>query len=478
MRLEKIRQQLYPALIITRREVRDQFRDWRIIFPVIVLTIFFPGLMNFTAKQAVTFVERYGAPMIGDRLIPFLLMVVGFFPISVSLVIALESFVGEKERQSIEPLLCSPLNDWQLYLGKLLAAMVPPLMASYLGIMVYLVGVYFQVGWRPDPTLLIQIILLTTVQALVMVSGAVVVSSQTTSVRAANLLASFIVIPMALLIQGESVIMFWARYNVLWWAIFGQVLIAILLIRVGITHFNREELLGRELDALNLRWSWKVFKDAFLGQARSPGDWFRREISATLRTLAIPIGAMALAQITAIWLGAGQARVFVLPASLLNWHQLDQGFISGLESIRFFTVAGIGTVWLHNLRAVLLATALGIFSFGILAVIVLMLPLIILGFLMASLAKTGLPPLLFFSTLVLPHGILEIPAIVLAGAAILRLGATLAAPAHGQTIGEAWLRSLADWAKIMVGLVLPLLLGAAALEVLLTPRLAMWILGS
>ena len=229
MRLEKIRQQLYPALIITRREVRDQFRDWRIIFPVIVLTIFFPGLMNFTAKQAVTFVERYGAPMIGDRLIPFLLMVVGFFPISVSLVIALESFVGEKERQSIEPLLCSPLNDWQLYLGKLLAAMVPPLMASYLGIMVYLVGVYFQVGWRPDPTLLIQIILLTTVQALVMVSGAVVVSSQTTSVRAANLLASFIVIPMALLIQGESVIMFWGDYRMLWLVVLAKPILGLML---------------------------------------------------------------------------------------------------------------------------------------------------------------------------------------------------------------------------------------------------------
>ena len=52
-----------------------------------------------------------------------------------------------------------------------------------------------------------------------MVSGAVVVSTQTTSVRAANLLASFIVVPMALLIQGESIVMFWARYDILWWVI-------------------------------------------------------------------------------------------------------------------------------------------------------------------------------------------------------------------------------------------------------------------
>ncbi len=190
---------LKEALVITKREVRDQFRDWRIVVPIILLTVLFPALMNFTARQAVNFVERHNAPIVGDRLIPFLLMVVGFFPISISLVIALESFVGEKERRSIEPLLCSPLSDWQLYLGKLLAAMAPPLLASYLGIAVYLIAVRLQIGWKPDPTLLIQILLLTTVQAITMVSGAVVLSSQTTSTRAANLLASFIIIPFPLL---------------------------------------------------------------------------------------------------------------------------------------------------------------------------------------------------------------------------------------------------------------------------------------
>ena len=248
---------LQMALVVTRREVRDQLRDWRIIFPIVTLTLVFPYLMNFTARRAVNFVQRYDAPIVAERLIPFLLLVVGFFPISVSLVIALESFVGEKERHSIEPLLCSPLTDGQLYLGKLLAAMVPPLVASYLGILVYLIGVYTQIGWTPVPSLILQILLLTAVQAVLMVSGAIVVSSQTTSVRAANLLASFIIIPMAFLIQGEAIIMFWAQYSVLWWAILGQVLITGLLIRTGVAYFNREDMLGRELDTLNLGWAWR-----------------------------------------------------------------------------------------------------------------------------------------------------------------------------------------------------------------------------
>ena len=286
--------QIRPAFVITRREVRDQFRDWRIIIPIIVLTLVFPYLMNFTARQLVNFVESYGAPVIGDRLIPFLLMIVGFFPISISLVIALESFVGEKERHSIEPLISSPLHDWQLYFGKLLASLTPPLLAAYLGICVYLVGVYRQIGWAPDITLLVQILALTAVQALVMVSGAVVISSQTTSTRAANLLASFIIIPMVLLIQAESIIMFWGNYSVLWWAIFGQIIIAALLMRTGVAHFNREELLGREFDALNLRWAWVKFSNAFLGNTKSPLDWILHEIPQTIKRLITPIILMTI----------------------------------------------------------------------------------------------------------------------------------------------------------------------------------------
>ncbi|HLE52349.1 MAG TPA: ABC transporter permease subunit, partial [Anaerolineales bacterium] len=124
---------LRPALVVARREVRDQFRDWRIIGPVFLLAIIFPSVMNYAAGQLIQLAQRYGARVELEQLVPFLLMVVGFFPVTVSLVIALESFVGEKERRSIEPLLTTPLSDLQLYLGKLLAAMVPPLLASYLG---------------------------------------------------------------------------------------------------------------------------------------------------------------------------------------------------------------------------------------------------------------------------------------------------------------------------------------------------------
>ncbi|MBA3534166.1 MAG: ABC transporter permease subunit, partial [Ardenticatenales bacterium] len=118
------------------RELRDSLRDWRIVIPVFILTAIFPFLMNFTAQIMFDFLEQYEATIIAERLIPFGMMIVGFFPITFSLVIALETFVGEKERNSLEALLATPASDLELYLGKLLAALLLPLAAAYVGIAV------------------------------------------------------------------------------------------------------------------------------------------------------------------------------------------------------------------------------------------------------------------------------------------------------------------------------------------------------
>ncbi|MDH5506680.1 MAG: stage II sporulation protein M, partial [Anaerolineae bacterium] len=436
------------------------------------------AIMNSTAERAVNFVGRFGADIIGERLIPFLLMIVGFFPISVSLVIALESFVGEKERGSIEPLLTSPLSDWQLYLGKLIAVMVPPLLASYLGIAVYMVGVYRDIGWFPETELLFQILILTFVQALVMVSGAVVISTQTTSVRAANLLASFIIIPMAFLIQGESMVMFWAQYETLWWAVIGLVVIAGLLVRTGVGHFNREELLGRELDSLNFRWGWNTYFSAFKGDATSVGSWYRSQIRGLFKPLRMPLVLLVFILGASLLIGAGQADDFPIPPELINF-DIGRGTLGeGFENYALFNTAGIPLIWFHNIRVILLATFLGLFTYGVLGVLIPMLPIMLIGYFMAIVSAVGISPVKLFVGFILPHGIFEIPALLFASAAILRMGANLAAPANGRTIGEGLLYSLADWTKVFIGIVVPLLFAAAAVEVLITPKIAIWLFGS
>jgi len=68
-----------------------------------------------------------------------------------------------------------------------------------------------------------------------------------------------------------------------------------------------------------------------------------------------------------------------------------------------------------------------------------------------------------------PHGIIEVPAILLSTAAVLRIGFLLATPMKDRTIGEVFLMALAGWLQVMVGVVTPLLLLAALIESWITP---------
>lgn len=464
---------LRPAFVIMRREMRDQFRDWRIVFPVIGLTLVFPFLMNFTAGQMLGFVEQYGASIIGERLVPFLMMVVGFFPISVSLVIALESFVGEKERGTIEPLLNTPLEDGQLYLGKLLAATISPLLSSYLGMAVYSIGLLLSGVSLPEPGMMLQIVALTTVQAVMMVAGAVVVSSQATSVRASNLLASFIVIPSALLIQGESVMMFWGNSQTLWWAVAGILVLTVLLVRVGLAHFQREELLGRQIDVLNLRNGWQVFRNSFVGGAQSLREWYFRSIPKTLYKMRYSILISLGIALVSIWVGRGQSVRFMIPLQQTGFDNLDARLQTLLKAWPLFSFNPVMQIWWQNLRAMLIGMVLGVFSFGILGTLPEILTLGITGYLSGLTQQSGLS-LLSFLGFILPHGIFEIPALILSTAAVFHFGVILATPDPDRKIGEVWLTSLADWAKVMLGVVIPVLLVAAGIEAWLTPRLAVF----
>jgi uncharacterized membrane protein SpoIIM required for sporulation/ABC-type transport system involved in multi-copper enzyme maturation permease subunit len=490
-RKRAVGESLHPVFTLVGREIRDTLRDWRMVVPIIILTLFFPALMSWVANYALRGVARYGAEIVGERMIPFLLMVVGFFPISFSLVIALETFVGEKERRSLEPLLATPLSDTQLYLAKTLAAMIPPLLAAYLGITVYLAGLYFIEGWTPPLILLVLTVVLTTAKGIVMVSGAVVVSSQTTSVRAANLLASFIIIPMALLVQGEALIMFWANYDVLWWIVLFLVVADVVLIRMGIHTFNREELLGREIDELNLGFVWRTFRGHlrwepwfFGGDVKRMPGWlrwlgvlgglYRHDIPAALRRSRLALLAVVIALFFSAYVGYAFAERYRFPADVLRQEISSDAFVRS-QNLGLFTF----TPWdvlIHNLRVLTAAALLAIFSFGTLAIALLMLPMTVIFFLVVQAANVY-NPVTFFAAAVLPHGVLELPAVVIATALSVRLGAVFMAPPKGMTVGEGWLLALADFVKVFLALVVPLLALAAVVEVYVTPLVVVRVLG-
>ncbi len=471
---------LRPIWLVMWRELRDQLRDWRVVLPMVILTLCFPFLMNEFAKRTVDFLNRFDAGLILQRLVPFSIMIIGFFPITVSLVVALESFVGEKERGTIEPLLSAPLEDWQLYFGKLLVGMLTPLIASYFSIGGYLVLISRQGLEFPPLTIIIQLLLLTTAHATLMVSAAIVVSVQSTSVKAANLLASFIVIPVAVLMQGEAVMLFWGNEEILWLAVAGVTIIALLLIRVGLSHFQREYLLGREIDSINLGWLWRTFWLDFLGGARSLTEWYRHVLRAALARIMPAFVFVALIAGVSLWMGydwmmknAAQTIALASPEDLeklkAHTHELAE-----LANIRENISAPL--LFLNNTRAVALIFLMGIVSFSVLGVLIYMLNISLIGGVFALLELLGIPAWIVFLAGVVPHGIFELPALMIGSAAVLYIGVSLVTPQTGKSMGEVLIALLADWAKIFVGLVVPLLAIAAVIEAYVTPSILLNVL--
>jgi uncharacterized membrane protein SpoIIM required for sporulation/ABC-type transport system involved in multi-copper enzyme maturation permease subunit len=468
---------LSDALIITRREVRDSLRDWRIVAPIVILTLIFPWIMNASTQLAIRFVEEYNATIIPLRLVPFAVMIVAFFPISFSLIIALETFVGEKERNSLEPLLDTPISDAALYFGKLLAATIPPISASYLGITAYLVGLYLSIQYIPEWLVLLQIVANTTMKAFVMVSGAVVVSSHTTSVRAANLLASFLIIPMAFLLQGESILLFWGQYDVLWYILAALVIANVLLIRTGIRTFNREQLLGREVDELNLASIARTFWRHFAGTRFSLVRIYRNDVPRLLRENRWAIATTVVIMGFAASVGWMVAQRYPLPAELVDAIKFDPDVLRQEPALQgtILPRLTITAIWTYNLRSLLVAAFLGLFSFGTLACLPVVVTMGVLGLVWGEAQWFGTMGYVFLLAALLPHGIIELPAVILATAFALRAGASIIAPPAGITAGENFLRALADFVKMVLFVIIPLLFIAAIIEVNITPQILLWL---
>jgi uncharacterized membrane protein SpoIIM required for sporulation len=464
-----------PVWLVTKRELRDQLRDWRILFPLAVLTLVFPLLMNEVARSAVEFVSRYGGTLLVDRLVPFSVLIIGFFPITISLVVALESFVGEKERGTIEPLLSTPLKDWHMYVGKLLIGVLTPLTASLIAIVFYLIIVSRQKIEMPEASVLIQLIALTIAHAILMVSAAIVISVQSTSVKAANLLASFIVIPVAVLMQGESALLFWGNNQVLWLAVAGVLIVAGLLIRVGLSHFQREYLLGREIDVLDIRWAWRTFWGYFKGEAGSFTTWYRLEVGKALRKLSLPMGILTILAVITLWFGfqwtISTVPAYVDIASPEAVQEISERFERSTTMISLGQNFSAPYIFSHNVRAVGLILLAGLVSFSVLGILVYIINLSVVGVLLGAFQLLGYSPLLLTVNGLLPHGIFEIPALILASAAMLRIGVVMVTPQMGRSLGEVVIELLADWTKIVVGIVVPLLLIASIIETYVTPLL-------
>ncbi|MBI5052512.1 MAG: hypothetical protein HZB52_04510, partial [Chloroflexi bacterium] len=151
----------------------------------------------------------------------------------------------------------------------------------------------------------------------------------------------------------------------------------VVLVRMGVQLFNREELLGKDLDEINVGAMLKFFRKEFVGDSHgSLLRWYRYEVRKALGRLRIPALMMLIVLIAGGIIGFYHASLYPLPAALLqDVINSSSGLRDRLSDFGFFTTQGVGLVLYQNVRASLIAAALGIFTFGVLSSVVLMLPL-------------------------------------------------------------------------------------------------------
>ena len=67
---------------------------------------------------------------------------------------------------------------------------------------------------------------------------------------------------------------------------------------------------------------------------------------------------------------------------------------------------------------------------------------------------------------------------MIGSAVVLYIGAAIVTPQTGRSMGEVILELMADWAKIFIGLVVPLLAVAALIEAYVTPGILLRVMGN
>jgi uncharacterized membrane protein SpoIIM required for sporulation len=288
-------------------------------------------------------------------------------------------------------------------------------------------------------------------------------------------LASFVVVPVAFLLQGETVLIFWGNEDVLWFAIVAVTLLAVLLVRLGLSHFRREYLLGREIDTLNFKLMWRKFRQRFVGNATSVMDWYRNEIPVTLSALRHPLMIVLVLAVAAViasymWvINYVPSYIELTPERIGSIREFVADNLSNLGMLSADLPAPV--LFLHNARTVVTFLLLGLLSFGTLGLTLFIVNIALVGGVMGAASLVGYSPLLTLSAGVLPHGIFELTAVFLATAAMLKVGAQLVTPQGDKSLGEVLLISLADWFRIFIGIVLPFLAVAALIEIYITPLL-------
>ena len=272
MRMEK-------AILVFRKDFLEITRNREVVMPMLILPLIFALVLPAVSFLAIPNNTNPGgndAAAIGNILSNLpqsvqrvisnysplqqtqYVMVVYFFapffliiPIMSSSVIASDSFAGEKERNTIEALLATPLTDSELLFGKILVSFIPGMGVTLLGFILYTATVdilgYQSFGGLilPTVTWLVMIFVLSPIISLLGIAVAVVVSSRVKGFREAQQLSAMLIIPILLLLFGQAAgfIMLGSLVVLGLSAVFA--VLALIVFKIGLGVFQRENIISQ-----------------------------------------------------------------------------------------------------------------------------------------------------------------------------------------------------------------------------------------
>src|SRR5262249_21812675 len=253
--------------------------------------------------------------------------------------------------------------------------------------------------------ILLALALSTICQVAAMVAGAVIISLNARTMRAANVMASFIILPMSVVLQVEAALILVGRAEFLWGFALLMALLAVVFLRMGFNGFSRETLLARDV---GLRNPWRRAVTALEASYRDRPPllrllWMRR-VPIAIAAAGFPCGALA---------GYLAGTTAAIPANVVK---------PVLTSLVRSTGGGGAVdealpIFSHNVLAFILVAGLAVLTAGVSGFLLTFAPGFILGFAAAltswSFALSG----------IVPNGFVEIPAAIIAGGLAIQIGA-------------------------------------------------------
>jgi ABC-type Na+ efflux pump permease subunit len=172
-------------------------------------------------------------------------------PLMVSSILGAHSFVTEKLSKTLEPLLASPITDNELFIGKILAILIPVLIMTYVGIIISLIGVNiitltsYQAFYWPTITWLVGVIFIMPLISFIGVNFAILISSKAKDQQTAQQLTGIIALPLVALMMASIMGAFLVNLESIITIIGLLIVIAYLLFKASTKSFNHEGIITK-----------------------------------------------------------------------------------------------------------------------------------------------------------------------------------------------------------------------------------------